>query len=261
MEKIFIYLMSGLKENKDLQIDESNEKDDNIPILLLSKDLINQINSVNENQTQEKDETKNEKDINYINFHSDESTNDEESQSKKQEKEDNQEILFNFDFFQNEKEEKEIDKDNIKNENNLPETFGKKEDDTKLISLQTSTNNNFYNQPNIQNFQNQNLSQLQSEKNDIIFNPQEKQFCLNSNNNSNNNFNNNFFNNNCFNNNFNNINNNFNNNNFNNPVNFMNSCFSMNGKQGWICSECKNFNYESKLIIIIIYFFLNFSKI
>ena len=38
---------------------------------------------------------------------------------------------------------------------------------------------------------------------------------------------------------------------FNNPLqnqlNFFNNSFTMNGKSGWICAHCKNFNYESKL--------------
>lgn len=28
-------------------------------------------------------------------------------------------------------------------------------------------------------------------------------------------------------------------------INFPNNSFTMNGKSGWICSSCKNFNYES----------------
>ena len=38
-------------------------------------------------------------------------------------------------------------------------------------------------------------------------------------------------------------------NNFSNKLNFFNNSFSMNGKQGWICTHCKNFNYESKIFI------------
>ena len=35
----------------------------------------------------------------------------------------------------------------------------------------------------------------------------------------------------------------------NNPLqNFFNNSFSMNGKSGWVCAHCKNFNYESKSI-------------
>ena len=37
---------------------------------------------------------------------------------------------------------------------------------------------------------------------------------------------------------------------FNNPIqnnlNFFNNSFTMNGKSGWVCAFCKNFNYESK---------------
>ena len=34
----------------------------------------------------------------------------------------------------------------------------------------------------------------------------------------------------------------------NNPINFFNNSFTMNGKSGWICPHCKNFNYQSKSI-------------
>ena len=44
------------------------------------------------------------------------------------------------------------------------------------------------------------------------------------------------------------LNNSFNNGNnqFYNAFGFMNNSFSMNGKSGWVCRACKNFNYESK---------------
>ena len=39
----------------------------------------------------------------------------------------------------------------------------------------------------------------------------------------------------------------FNNNNpLQNNINAFNNCFTMNGKSGWVCAFCKNFNYESK---------------
>ncbi len=47
------------------------------------------------------------------------------------------------------------------------------------------------------------------------------------------------------------ISNSLNENNFLNGINFLNNSFTMNGKQGWICPNCKNFNYESNFI----YFF------
>ena len=51
------------------------------------------------------------------------------------------------------------------------------------------------------------------------------------------------------NNNYNNGNINMNYNNLTNNLNFFNNSFSMNGKRGWICNYCKNFNYESKIFI------------
>ena len=51
---------------------------------------------------------------------------------------------------------------------------------------------------------------------------------------------------------------------FNNPLqnqlNFFNNSFSMNGKSGWVCPFCKNFNYESKSYYIIKQFFYKYSK-
>ena len=44
---------------------------------------------------------------------------------------------------------------------------------------------------------------------------------------------------------------------FNHPIqntfNLFNNAFTMNGKSGWVCAYCKNFNYESKLYLIILY--------
>ena len=40
------------------------------------------------------------------------------------------------------------------------------------------------------------------------------------------------------------------NNSLQNQLNFFNNSFTMNGKSGWICAFCKNFNYESKHILI-----------
>ena len=33
---------------------------------------------------------------------------------------------------------------------------------------------------------------------------------------------------------------------YHNQLNFFNNSFTMNGKSGWVCSHCKNFNYECK---------------
>ena len=48
------------------------------------------------------------------------------------------------------------------------------------------------------------------------------------------------------------ISNSLNGNNYINTINFPNDSFSMNGKSGWICPNCKNFNYESMNIFIFI---------
>ena len=45
------------------------------------------------------------------------------------------------------------------------------------------------------------------------------------------------------------LNNSFTNNNLFNGFGFPSNSFTMNGKSGWICPSCKNFNYESKFYI------------
>ena len=47
-----------------------------------------------------------------------------------------------------------------------------------------------------------------------------------------------------------------NSNNMQNNLNFINNSFSKNGRSGWICSACQNFNYESKNLIYFIYFLI-----
>ena len=51
------------------------------------------------------------------------------------------------------------------------------------------------------------------------------------------------------------ISNSLNGNNFLKGFNFPNNSFTMNGRSGWICSNCKNFNYESNYIYFLIYKF------
>ena len=100
----------------------------------------------------------------------------------------------------------------------------------------------------------------ESDNNDFKIKPkQQSSSCLN-----NINLNSNLFNNNCFyndqnrNNYYKNYNNNMNKNlnNFSDKLNFFNNSFSMNGKQGWICTSCKNFNYESKYSIFNYFIFM-----
>ena len=42
-----------------------------------------------------------------------------------------------------------------------------------------------------------------------------------------------------------------------NNFNFPNNSFTMNGKSGWICPNCKNFNYESKFFFKFFYNFFS----
>ncbi len=147
------------------------------------------------------------------------------------------------------------------NEREFADSENNKSDDEEYILVENDIKNNFvpYN-------------------NNIILNEEKRNYFSNNNNINeiyiqNNNLNN--VNYNCNNNNnntliprvpsnplpstYNNINNNYNfyqnpisnslngNNNYSN-FNLPNNLFTMNGKSGWICSNCKNFNYESKYI-------------
>ena len=147
------------------------------------------------------------------------------------------------------------------NEREFADSENNKSDDEEFILVENDIKNNFvpYN-------------------NNIILNEEKRNYFSNNNNINeiyiqNNNLNN--VNYNCNNNNnntliprvpsnplpstYNNINNNYNfyhnpisnslngNNNYSN-FNLPNNLFTMNGKSGWICSNCKNFNYESKYI-------------
>ena len=185
--------MSGLKDMKgSLTSKEPNSKEENIPILLLSKDLINHINSINENDIEIQNNDENKKDMNY--FHSSESSNDEDLSLKIPKVN-----SLNSDIIQ-----KDTENNNI---------FSSK-------FFQPSTMNSF--NRNIPQFIN--ISRENNNMNEIPKNPNEFNPLIN-------NQENNYF---------------SKNNVQKNDMNIMNSCFTMNGKTGWICSNCKNFNYEGK---------------
>lgn len=193
--------MSGLKDmDNNLASKELNNKEEDIPILLLSKDLINHINLINENDIEINNNKNNNKDMNIKCFYSREPSSVEDQSLKRPE-------LNNMNI------NSEI---NQKDENK--NTFSSK-------LLQPSTMN--LNSLNGNIPQSINISRQNNNKDIIQKNPNEFNFLINNRNN------NNYFN---------------NNNNVQNNMNIMNSCFTMNGKTGWICSNCKNFNYESKYI-------------
>ena len=214
--------MSDIKEPKrKFNIEESGNSEDKITTLLLSKDLINQINSDDdfirkENQKDIKDQ-KNKNITNY--FQSSDSSNEEEPETKEEEKE-IQNNIFNCDFFKSYNENKReksceinaIIKENENEENNF-EIFGSKLYNSSLLY-----------KFNTQNGQQYIGSDINSNKTELI----KGQNPLSDNNNNSNLFNQNQ----SF-----------------NRVNYINSCFTMNGEIGWICTYCKNFNKESKYII------------
>lgn len=204
--------MSGLKDiQKKSELEDQNNKEDNIPILLLSKDLINTIDSINENQYPEKEFEAKTKDINNNYFHSSESSNDEDLPSKEPEPES---PIFSQNFFGDENDEKENTEEkgnNQKKEENIDNNI------FPSILFQPPLINSFYQnsqkQESQENFETVNMSK---NENQAPLTSQDKFFLPNKNNN------------------------------FQKQKYFMNSCFTMNGRSGWICSECKNFNYESK---------------
>ena len=190
------------------QLEESDNKDEKIPILLLSKGLMDQLDSTSDDDIIEiEKKEKNSKDINNY-FHSSESSNDEEPDSKTK-KEENKNPNFN---------KKENQKD-IKN----PEIISKNnENNTEIFQSKLYQSSTLY-----EFIKNKQEKGNEINKNNKKINNDENPLFINSNNNYN------YYN---------------DNNNYNQPI-YINSCFTMNGKTGWICSYCKNFNYESKFII------------
>ena len=186
--------MSGLKDmDSSLASKESNNNEESIPILLLSKDLINHINSINENDIEIKNGKQNNKVININYFNSRESSNGEDPSLKSSE--------FKKINYQ-------INQKDIENNNFFSSKFFQP-------SMMNSFNTNF---PHVINISNEKNIKNEIKKNHNELNPI-----------------------------INNIDNNLlNNNYFQNNMNILKSCFTMNGKTGWICSNCKNFNYESK---------------
>jgi hypothetical protein len=90
--------MSGLEDIKERsELENQNNKEDNIHILLLSKDLINTINSINENQYPDDISKEEKKDINNNYLNLSENQNDEDLISKQKE----QQPIFDFHFNKN----------------------------------------------------------------------------------------------------------------------------------------------------------------
>ena len=203
--------MSDIKESKSKsELEESDNIGDMIPILLLSKDLMNQLNSNSDDEdiNKIKKDEKNIKDINNF-INSSESSNDKKPELKTNEKEIHDNII-NCDFYKLENE----DKNHIPNEKKNNEIF-----QSKLYKSSLLYELNKQKTPKYEKNINKNYSEQDDEG--------EKKFLINKNNNYN------YF-------------DYINNNNFNQVYNAFYNCFTMNGKPGWICFYCKIFNYESK---------------
>ncbi len=156
---------------------------------------------------------------------------------------------FNINPF-NEEKNKEFDDDNNKNS----------DEDEEFILAEDDIKNNF----NPENFNYTNYLNIENQP-QIMNSNNESQNLLNNNYNNNTNktiprvpsnplpssYINNIRSNQLFSFYQNPISNSLNENNFLNGINFPNNSFTMNGKSGWICPYCKNFNYESNFI----YFF------
>ena len=206
------------------------------------------------------------------------------STSEKSEKDLNEEVpKNNKENLKTEKiKEKLIDplsllsSDLLKEINNIDEKKEISDDNTQKESDENESDDSETNPPSINNGLNNDLLNFKIFKNEEKIKPkQQSSSCLNNINLNLNLFNNDnsMFakqnikrpNNNCCYNcpNRNNYNKDYNNNmnmnlnNFSDKLNFFNNSFTMNGKQGWICTSCKNFNYESKYLIIL---FIHYSQ-
>ena len=204
-------------QNKDKEKEQSDNEEENNFVPFLSKDLFNQINTINEDEKDEKDE---------INFSEDKFTNiilNENDKHKIQEDLEDADLIYeenendiDFNIF---KQEKNKTNNNTKfSQENFFENNKNKENDSMPRVLSEQLNQSNFNKKFSNNGKRKsalNLGRYNDEK--IIIN-------------NNNNYNNNIQNN----------------------INFINNSFSKNGRAGWICSACQNFNYESKYLIFFI---------
>ena len=166
------------------------------PTSLLSKDLLNQINSLEEKDCEIK--------ANDITSHT------------------------HLDETQKESEE------NGEDDDYMLEIFGSEETDksnANIKQINMNQNQGRFSQPvpYSQNIMNSNFSNPNDEMNSILNIGRFSYDCHPYQNNSDN------------------LNGLFNNS-FQNQLSFFNNSFTMNGKSGWVCAYCKNFNYESEYI-------------
>ena len=198
------------EENKEENLKE-NEKEEKInPLSLLSKDLLEKLNSLEEIDFEDKDKKERITDgIQLDETQKESEVNDEEEDYILEIEKEMDKDIFSFDIFKNDENEKSNERKNIKKEDKNQGRF------SQPI-------------PNPQNIRNFKTNQIEDFNygfpiGRLSYDPRKYQ-------NQNDSFNIRI------------------NNPLQNQFNFFNNSFSMNGKSGWVCAFCKNFNYESKSI-------------
>ena len=204
------------EENKEENLKE-NEKEEKInPLSLLSKDLLEKLNSLDEIDFEDKDKKERITDgIQLDETQKESEINDEEEDYILENEKEMDKYIFSFDIFKNDENEKSNERKNIKKEDKNQGRFSQPiPNPIKIRNFRTTQIEDFnYGFP---------IGRLS-------YDPRQYQ---------NDSFNNRI------------------NNPLQNQFNFLNNSFSMNGKSGWVCAFCKNFNYESKSIHKYNFFFI-----
>jgi hypothetical protein len=198
--------------NKEIEEKPENKEEKINPLSLLSKDLLEQINSLDEIDFGEKKDNMND----YMQLdetQKESEENEEEDDYILEVEKESEKDIFGFEIFKNE----ENDKMNDKN---------KKKENKKQGRLSQPI-------PTPQNINNFRTSKI--DDSNFCFPIGRFSYDYPQYQNKNDSFNVHF------------------NNPLQNQLNFFNNSFTMNGKSGWVCAHCKNFNYESKYIFINIY--------
>lgn len=202
-----IEMKKNIKNNKETKEQIKKEEEEINPLTLLSKDLLEEINSLEEIDFNEKKDSIND-DMNIDETQKESEINDEEDDYILEIEKEMDKDIFSYEIFKNDENEKLNESKNNKKENpkqgRLSQPIPNPHKFMNFNSNQIGDTNFFftigrlsYDYPQYQN------------KNDS-FNIQ------------------------------------INTNPLQNNINLYNNSFTMNGKSGWVCAFCKNFNYESK---------------
>ena len=192
-------------ENKSEKATEKQEKEEKInPLSLLSKDLLDEINSLEEIDLGEKKDS--------ITTQKESELNEEDDYILEVDEETEKDI-FGYEIFKNEENDKPNESKKI-----------------QLDNINTKQGRFSQPMPNPKKIMNFNSNQIEDPN--FYFSIGRLSYDYPQYQNPNDSFNIQF------------------NNPIQNNLNFFNNSFTMNGKSGWVCSYCKNFNYESKYSII-----------